>query len=92
VVLSPGVIEESWSFTLPPGWCPRATDPAEAANEIGSFRQTVGGGEAALSVERRLELRRRWVEVDEVEALSELSLTELRARKRRLRLERCTGQ
>jgi transglutaminase-like putative cysteine protease len=96
VVLSPGVVHETWHLALPNGVCPPERKSWSAANDLGSFEQTVAGedtGEAeggqVLAVERRLELDRRWVEPDQVAALRELALAETRARKRRLRFGDC---
>jgi len=91
VVVSPGVVRESWRITLPPGWCPQESQPSAVANDLGSFLQTVDGGDGGLTVERILQLDRRWVEAEEAGALRELSLAELRARKRRIRLGGCAA-
>lgn len=96
VVVAPGTVHETWRLKLPVDLCPPEPRSWSAANDVGSFEQTVGGevgaagGEGAVyTVERRSELPRRWVEPDEVAALRELALAETRARKRRLRFGEC---
>ena len=89
VVVSPGTVHESWRLKLPAGACPPEPGSWTAANDLGSFEQTVGGEDSILTLERRLELPRRWVEPEEVPELRELALAETRARKRRLRFGDC---
>jgi len=96
VVLSPGTVHELWRLRLPADACPPEPKSWSATNDLGSFEQTVSAEVGAtgregtmLTVERRLELPRRWVEPDGVAALRELALGEIRARKRRLRFGDC---
>jgi len=89
VLLGPGTVHETWRLKLPADVCPPEPKSWSVANDLGSFEQTVGGEDSVLTVERRLELPRRWVEPDGVAALRELALGEIRARKRRLRFGDC---
>jgi len=95
VVLTPGGVHETWSLRLPEGVCLDDPRTWEADNELGSFAQTVTGGgldgsePPRLTVSRRLDLHRRWVEPGEVPQLRELALAEIRALKRRIRLGAC---
>lgn len=82
-----------WELTLPVGWCAPRGPEVEIANELGSFSQRVvsgaddDGGRGPVRVERRAEVGVRWVEPDELEMARDLALAELRALRRRLRLE-----
>jgi hypothetical protein len=88
VVADPFSTQVIWSVTLPQDGCPPA-DGQELAveNALGSFRQSFKLDGRKLTLERRSELRRRWIEPADFAALKEISLAELRASKRRLRVE-----
>lgn len=76
-----------WSLALPDGWCPPKAAEMTVANAVGSFVQTVALDAAGrVVVERRSELRRRWIEPGELADLEELALAEHRAARRRIRL------
>jgi hypothetical protein len=88
VVTSPYVQEISWGIELPADACPPATGQDVAVeNDLGGFRQTVAYRDGRLRVERRTELKRRWIEPADFAPLKEISLAEHRTNKRRLRWE-----
>ena len=89
VVLSPREAVTTWRLRLPEGWCPPRAQVAEVDNEVGFFHQTTAVDPSAsmVVVERRVGIRRRWIEPDAFPALKELALAESRAHRRRIRLE-----
>ena len=88
LVARPFVSRVTWTVELPEDGCPPASGQDVAVeNDLGSFRQSLRVEGRKLVLERRTELRRRWIEPAAFPALKELSLAELRAGKRRLRLE-----
>lgn len=88
VVADPFSTQMTWSVTLPQDGCPPAAGQELAVeNGLGSFRQSFKLDGRKLTLERRSELRRRWIEPADFAALKEISLAELRASKRRLRVE-----
>jgi hypothetical protein len=91
VVLRPHVAVVSWQLALPDGWCPAQSDSSGLDNAAGSFHQSLRCDGGRLTVERRTELRQRWLEPDQLPALAELALAEHRAAARRLRLDRLHG-
>ncbi len=91
LVARPFVSQVTWTVELPEDGCPPAAGQDVAVeNDLGSFRQSMKVEGRKLVLERRTELRRRWIEPAAFPALKELALAELRAGKRRLRLE-CPG-
>lgn len=91
VVLRPHVASVTWRLTLPDGWCPDQNDTSGVDNATGSFRQSLTCAGGRLTVDRRTELRQRWVDPAQLPALAELALAEHRAAARRLRLDRLHG-
>jgi cellulose synthase operon protein C len=88
VVTTPYLRELAWNVDLPPGACPPAAGQDVATeNDLGGFRQTVTFEAGRLHLERRTELRRRWIEPADFAPLKEISLAEHRTGKRRLRGE-----
>ncbi len=89
VVLSPDSTRITWSIALPKGWCPPPEEERTVTNDVGLFSHTVRLSESGsrFAVERRIELRRRWIEPDVMAELSELALVEKRTDSRRLWLE-----
>lgn len=88
LVARPFVNRITWTVELPEDGCPPASGQDVAVeNDLGSFRQSLRVEGRRLVLERQTELRRRWIEPAAFPALKELSLAELRAGKRRLRLE-----
>jgi hypothetical protein len=88
LVTKPFVNRITWTVELPEDGCPPAAGQDVAVeNDLGSFRQSLKVEGRRLVLERRTELRRRWIEPAAFPALKELALAELRAGKRRLRLE-----
>jgi transglutaminase-like putative cysteine protease len=85
----------TWNLRLPVSWCPPGGDGEEVANDAGSFSQTVSftqtttsAAPGRLTLDRRVEVRARWVAADLLPALRDLALAEHRAHRRRIRL-RC---
>lgn len=88
LVALPFVNRVTWTVELPEDGCPPASgQDVSFENDLGSFRQSLRVEGRKMVLERRTELRRRWIEPAAFPALKELSLAELRAGKRRLRLE-----
>jgi transglutaminase-like putative cysteine protease len=88
VVTAPYVSEMSWKLDLPADACPPAPGQnVEIANDLGGYRQTVVLENGRLRLERRTELRRRWIDPGDFAPLKEISLAEHRSGKRRLRGE-----
>ncbi|HYU35655.1 MAG TPA: DUF3857 domain-containing protein [Thermoanaerobaculia bacterium] len=88
VVTAPYVSEIAWRVELPGDACPPADGQNVAVeNDLGGYRQTVTFEPGRLSLERRTELRRRWIEPADFGPLKEISLAESRSGKRRLRGE-----
>ena len=86
VVTGPHVREIVWRVALPGGACrPAEGQDVAVENALGGFRQTVTAEDGHLRLERRTELRRRWIEPADFSLLKEISLAEHRAGKRRLR-------
>ncbi len=91
VVLRPHVASVTWDLALPEGWCPPQADSSGVDNAAGSFHQSLTCAGGRLIVDRRTELRQRWVDPAQLPALAELALAEHRAAARRLRLDRLHG-
>jgi hypothetical protein len=91
VVLRPHVASVTWRLALPDGWCPTQSDSSGVDNAAGTFHQSLTCAGGRLTVDRRTELRERWVEPAQLPALAELALAEHRAAARRLRLDRLHG-
>jgi hypothetical protein len=91
VVLHPRVEEVSWRIAMPDGWCAAQADSSELDNAAGSFHQSLSCAGGVLTVERRSELRLRWIEPPQLPAVAALALAEHRAAARRLRLDRLHG-
>jgi transglutaminase-like putative cysteine protease len=88
VVADPFSTQVTWSVTLPQDGCPPASGQEQTVeNDLGSFRQSFKLDGRKLVLERRSELRRRWIEPAAFPALKEIALAEHRASKRRLRVE-----
>jgi len=88
VVATPSTEELSWSVTLAAGACPPAPgQDVQVSNALGSYSQKVSLAGTKLTVERRSELRKRWIEPADFPALKEVALAESRTGKRRLRWE-----
>jgi len=88
VVATPSTEEISWSVTLAAGACPPAPgQDVQVSNALGSYSQKVSLAGTKLTVERRSELRKRWIEPADFPALKEVALAESRTGKRRLRWE-----
>jgi hypothetical protein len=63
VVADPFSSQVTWSVTLPRDGCPPASGQEQTVeNDLGSFRQSFKLDGRKLVLERRSELRRRWIE------------------------------
>jgi hypothetical protein len=88
IVTAPYVSEIVWGAELPGGACPPARDQNVAVeNDLGGYRQTVTFTPGRFRLERRTELRRRWIDPTDFAPLKEISIAESRSGKRRLRGE-----
>jgi hypothetical protein len=88
VVASPFVEELSWTVALGADACPPAGgQDVGVSNSLGSFRQRVALDGTRLTVARRSELAKRWLEPSDFPLLRELALAEARTGKRHLRWE-----
>ncbi|HEV7518177.1 MAG TPA: hypothetical protein VGR07_17910 [Thermoanaerobaculia bacterium] len=87
VVLTPAVTRSIWRVQLPAGTCPPIPEDATVNNDLGSFRQRVALERGLLTLERRAELKSRWIGPERFPALRELALAEYRTGRRGLRLE-----
>lgn len=86
VVDDPFASRLSWKVTLPKEACKAEGQDVDVRNGLGAFHQTVKVAGKALSIEREVELRQRWIDPAAFPALKEIALAESRANKRRLRL------
>jgi hypothetical protein len=91
MVLTPEVTRSVWRLQLPEKSCPPAAQDSAVENSLGSFHQKVTMEGGLLTVERRAELKSRWIEPDRFPALKELALAEYRAGRRLVRLECAKG-
>lgn len=88
VVTSPFLSELSWTVALSDDVCPPAPgQDVKVDNALGAFSQKISAQGRKLTVERRSELRKRWIEPADFPALKEIALAESRTNKRRLRWE-----
>ena len=86
----PHLARSTWTVRLPDNWCVPEDRTEEVKNDLGTFRQSVDGESGVIRIERSVDLLRRWVDPDEFEALRELSLSEHRTLRRRIRAD-CSG-
>ena len=91
VVQFPRIEEITWRLGLPAGWCPPQSERSGVENAAGAFHQSLSCAGGSLTVERRTELRQRWVNPDQLPDLAALALAEHRAAARRIRLDRLHG-
>lgn len=80
-----GILEQTFVFELPEGFCAPEAREEKTENTLGLFRTEVKSEGGKLSLSRRAELRRPWVEQADYPALKELAVAEGRAVQRRLR-------
>lgn len=89
IVTAPHVREIAWAVALPGGACkPADGQDVKVENALGAFHQKVvyePGEPGRVRLERRTELKRRWIEPADFAPLKEISLAEHRSGKRRLR-------
>lgn len=86
VVHHPFASRVDWRVSLPRDSCKVEGQDVAVENGLGAFRQTVTLRGRVLVVERRTDLRHRWIEPAGFPALKEIALAESRTNKRRLRL------
>jgi hypothetical protein len=88
VVTAPFISEMSWTVALAADACPPAAgQDVNVDNDLGAFTQKISTQGRKLTVERRSELRERWIEPADFPALKEIALAESRTGNRRLRWE-----
>jgi hypothetical protein len=80
-----GILEQSFIFELPPGFCPPEAKEEKTENALGLFSTRIKNENGKLELVRRAELRRPWVEKPDYPALQELSVAEARGLQRRVR-------
>ena len=86
LVDSPFASRVTWRVTLPRDACKVESPDVDVQNDLGGFRQTIAVHGREMTLERGIELRRRWIDPAAFPALKEIGLAESRANKRRLRL------
>lgn len=78
-----------WTLRVPEHWYPPPGDEQRVANALGVFAQSIARPAAGrILIERKVELRQRWIAPEMLPALRELALAEHRTHRRRIRL-RC---
>lgn len=85
-VTNPRRDEAIWRLDLPAAFCAGLPQPVAFENALGAFSQASRVEGHTLVVERRSELRQRFVEASQLGELRELVLAEQRTARRRLRL------
>lgn len=85
-----GILEQTFSFELPPGFCPPEAKEEKTENALGLFATRVSSENGKLVVVRHAELRRPWVEKADYPVLQELIVAETRGLQRRIRFG-CKG-
>ncbi len=91
VALPARAVYMTWNLDLPDGWCPPVPRDDAVDNAAGTFRHQVTADGGGVRIERRAEMRQRWIETEMVPALYELAQAEHRAHQRRTRLA-CGGR
>jgi len=76
-----------WKLALPEGWCAPRPEEQGLENAVGAFRQSLRVAGRSVEVERRAELRHRWLEPASLPALADFARAERQALRRRLRLD-----
>jgi hypothetical protein len=87
VVLNVPLATTRWQVELPSGWCAPNSPEVRVENEVGVFRQKVESKDKAVTIERHLEIRQRWLTKALFPKLRELILAEHRAHARSLRFD-----
>lgn len=85
-----GMLEQTFTFELPPGFCPPEAKDEKTENALGHFATQVRSENGKLVVVRHAELRRPWVQRADYPALQELIVAETRGLQRRIRFG-CKG-
>ncbi len=90
VMGSPFANQITWKVTLPREDCASENPDVAVENSVGAFQQKVAVEGRTLLLNRKTELRQRWIDPSAFPALKEIALAEARTNKRRLRV-RCGG-
>lgn len=88
LVLTPQLAETTWSVRLPSGWRLAPIETASVANEIGASSESLRVEGQVSEIVRRVELRRRVIDIPAFGLLREVATAEHRAQRRRLIVER----
>lgn len=92
VIASPGVTERVFVLAVPSTWSLAAGEESGEENAVGAFRLRLATSPSAdptratLRVERRTEIRQRWIDPASFPELRALSLAEHRGARKRIRL------
>jgi hypothetical protein len=86
LVARPFASRVAWRVTLPQDACKAEGQDVAVENGLGAFGQKITVQGKVLVLERRSDLRQRWIEPADFPALKEIALAESRTNKRRLRL------
>lgn len=86
VVAAPFASRLDWKVNLPNDACKAEGQDVAVDNEISAFHQKIAVSGKVLAIERRSDLKRRWIDPAAFPALKEAALAEHRTNKRRLRV------
>ena len=86
VATAPFASRLDWKVTLPREACTAEGQDVAVDNDVSGFHQKIAVNGKVLTIERRSDLKRRWIEPAAFPALKEAALAEHRTNKRRLRV------
>ena len=86
VATAPFASRLDWKVTLPREACTAEGQDVTVDNDVSGFHQKIAVAGKVLTIERRSELKRRWIDPAAFPALKEAALAEHRTNKRRLRV------
>ena len=83
----PGTTRVIWHLKLPQGLGNPEPGEFQLDNDVGSFRQSIALKEQLVTIDRRIDLRRRWLDASLLDPLKKLSREEHRIQKQRIQLK-----
>ncbi|HKV12263.1 MAG TPA: DUF3857 domain-containing protein [Thermoanaerobaculia bacterium] len=86
VAAAPFASRLDWKVTLPRDACTAEGQDIAVDNDVSGFHQKIAVNGKVLTIERRSDLKRRWIDPASFPALKEAALAEHRTNKRRLRV------
>ena len=86
VATAPFASRLDWKVTLPREACAAEGQDVAVDNDVSGFHQKIAVQGKVLTIERRSDLKRRWIDPAAFPALKEAALAEHRTNKRRLRV------